>query len=464
MKNIVLIFAIQISFLGALLAQEPTGQPASSTSQPKDNAWEFGIHAGHVFTAGNIKFIPGYGGGIHIRRALDYVFSLRLDLLYGSARGEDEGNVRSFDNSWTSGTLQALVSLNNLKWALGERKTNIYAFAGFGLNSFSADLTGEGGPLKIERDVATQADLGAGIAFRISPRLNFGVEHKAALVFGDRADMLDGVETLATNDDRTTFRDVLHYTSIRLNINLGSLSNKTEPLYWVNPMEGVITDITRLKDTRVSLNDTDADGVIDMLDEEENTPAGAAVNPKGVTLDSDGDGIADYQDKEPFSQPGYKTDAQGVAQVPDQVAEMKKYVDEKLRSFQPASTPSAPAAPVTGIYLPSLYFQVGSYKIANQQHGTLSSIAQIMKANPGTKFVVAGHADGKGSEATNNKLSYNRANAVINVLAGKFKVPRNQIILTYKGEAEQLVDGYIEVNRRVEFKVASGETEMPAPK
>jgi outer membrane protein OmpA-like peptidoglycan-associated protein len=468
MKKFVLPIAITFGFMLTLTAQDTPGT-ASITGPQKDNAWEFGLHAGHLFTKGNVKFIPGYAGGIHVRRALDYVFALRLDLLYGSARGEDDGNVRSFDNTWMSGSLQAIVSLNNLKWTLGERKSNIYFLGGFGLNSFKADLEGEGAPFKVDNEVAAHAEVGAGIAFRVTNRVNIGLEHKVAFVLGERSDLLDAVPTINTPDERSTLKDALNYTAVRLNLNVGKLADKTEPLYWVNPMDGVIADLNRMKDARTNLVDADGDGVPDALDEEENTPAGATVNAKGVTLDSDGDGIPDYQDAEPFSPPGYTVDSQGKAQVPDVLAEARKYVDERLRNFQPAgtttTTPAAPTAPPSGIYLPNIYFQQGGSQVSNLHIGTLASISQILKANPGLRFVVTGHTDEKGTEAANNRLSYNRAKAVIDLLVEKFTVPRSQLILHWKGEGQTLVPGFVEVNRRVEFRVATAaDTEMEEPK
>ncbi len=57
--------------------------------------------------------------------------------------------------------------------------------------------------------------------------------------------------------------------------------------------------------------DTDSDGVIDMIDQEKESPAGARVDPRGVTLDSDMDKVMDYKDKEPFSPPGYTVELAG---------------------------------------------------------------------------------------------------------------------------------------------------------
>ena len=57
-----------------------------------------------------------------------------------------------------------------------------------------------------------------------------------------------------------------------------------------------MNDIAELKARPVlDLTDSDSDGVIDMLDQEVDTPSGAPVDTRGVALDSDGDGVADYK-------------------------------------------------------------------------------------------------------------------------------------------------------------------------
>ncbi len=58
--------------------------------------------------------------------------------------------------------------------------------------------------------------------------------------------------------------------------------------------------------------DDDKDGINDLLDHCEGTPAGVKVTPNGCPIDTDGDGIADYQDKEINSKPGAFTDVNGV--------------------------------------------------------------------------------------------------------------------------------------------------------
>ncbi|RMG82366.1 MAG: OmpA family protein, partial [Bacteroidetes bacterium] len=277
------------------------------------------------------------------------------------------------------------------------------------------------------------------------------------ITFGSRGDLLDGVQTFVTTDDRSTFHDIANYTSVRLNFNLGKADETTEPLYWLNPMDAIIADITKLKDTRVTFNDSDGDGVIDMLDEEENTPEGAPVSVKGVALDSDGDGLKDYEDKEPYS-PSKDVDDEGVAKTPDVMAAVEKLVNEKLAAYQPKVTEKV-APPFSFWYLPTVYFDVNQTKIRPVDLGTLATVADVMKANPNLKFVVAGHADPTGSEEYNNKLSYERAKAVVDYLVEK-GVDRSQLILVWKGEKENLAEGINEINRRVAIRVATNETEM----
>ena len=63
---------------------------SSYSAKPK-NAWELGVHVGHFFIDGDVdtKLPGGYGLGLHLRKAIHYVFSVRADFMYGSAKGLD---------------------------------------------------------------------------------------------------------------------------------------------------------------------------------------------------------------------------------------------------------------------------------------------------------------------------------------------------------------------------------------
>ena len=58
------------------------------SSKPK-HSWEFGLHFGHFLIDGDInRDIPGgWGVGLHLRKAFNYVLSLRGSVFYGMTRG-----------------------------------------------------------------------------------------------------------------------------------------------------------------------------------------------------------------------------------------------------------------------------------------------------------------------------------------------------------------------------------------
>ncbi len=151
-----------------------------------------------------------------------------------------------------------------------------------------------------------------GVSRKISRRLNIGVEHQ--LMASDN-DYLDGIK-FRTALDQSNNVDMAHYTSLRLGFNVGNFNKKIEPLYWVNPMDGLYNDIAEVKARpQFEWIDEDNDGVLDLIDLEPNTPDGCLVDTRGVTLDSDGDGVVDCKDREPFSPPGYPVNEFGVAQI-----------------------------------------------------------------------------------------------------------------------------------------------------
>jgi len=87
----------------------------------------------------------------------------------------------------------------------------------------------------------------------------------------------------------------------------------------------------------LDLTDRDGDGVIDLLDQEQNTEIGCPVDTRGITLDSDGDGLFDCKDMEPFSPPGYEVDGNGVVITPAlstlSEVDVNRMVDAKLSRF-----------------------------------------------------------------------------------------------------------------------------------
>jgi outer membrane protein OmpA-like peptidoglycan-associated protein len=252
--------------------------------------------------------------------------------------------------------------------------------------------------------------------------------------------------------------DIQNFFNLRLNFNIGNKEKRTEPLYWVNPLDAPMNDIAELKQRpKFDLTDTDGDGVIDMIDQEPESMAGCPVDTRGITLDSDGDGIVDCKDEEPYSPPGYTVNDQGVANVTTPYlteSEVRAIVNER-------------PLPKTEWFLPMVHFDLDKYYIKPQYYGALANVSQVLKAHPNLSLVVTGYHDNRGSADYNNVLAYNRAEAVVNALVEKMGVSRDRLYIQYSDE--QLIDGlpsnygtsYTEeraqyMNRRVEFAIADG--------
>ncbi len=509
------------------------GQSAYS-AKPK-NAWELGIHLGHFFIDGDVdRRIPGgYGLGLHLRKAIHYVFSIRADFMYGQARGLDpqmwshsskggglveevfspyanqDGWFPSYKTSYGYLALQGVVNIGNLLFHKDRNKWNWYAAVGAGLSSHSTkldlldannnpysglssligDFDTKAGRKEIKKNIDARYDgtyetpswkkkgifrLGdetnihvvftasMGISRKLSKRINLGLEHQ---VITSDNDMLDGIR-FRTALDQTNNNDISHYTNLRLGINLGNFNKVTEPLYWLNPLDATMNDIAALKQRPVfDLTDTDQDGVIDMLDQEMETPAGAPVDTRGIALDSDGDGIADYKDKEPYSPPGYVVSKDGVADVKCciNMDDVNKAIDTRAGAMIKGKSDCGKW------FLPMIHFDLDKANIKPEFYGHLHHVASVMKMCPDLCITVQGHTDVRSSNNYNNSLSYSRAENVVNYLVSHYGVDRSRIKLMYGGEDTPMVSNSTKekehyMNRRVEIKICGqDDKEMEKP-
>jgi OmpA-OmpF porin, OOP family len=469
------------SFALSLTAQEATMTPAAPRTLSPADKWEIGIGVGLPVVIGDIDAKPaGFGVQGSLRKSLDHVWSLRGVGFYGIAKNENSGaDTRASDLTYMSGSIQGVMTLNNLRFNKPTRKLNLNIFGGVGINSLStdyknikntingareADVAPSGKIKSSDLSLQGQSEIGGELLYRVSSKFNIGFSHTIIIPFGKSADLLDSDNNPFIR--QTTYRDLLHFPHLALNFNLGK-AGKSEPLYWVNPMGGVMDALANLEARPVyDPTDTDGDGVIDALDTEDASPAGARVDSRGVTLDSDADGLPDFKDKEPFSPIGYKIDPMGIAQIPAppkplSEGDVNRLIDGKLAGFK------APAASkgLVDWFLPMINYDFDRYSIKQSEYASLHNVATVMQKNPEIRVVVTGFADRTSGNTYNNVLSYNRAMAAINFLTTKYGIGRDRFILNYGGEETVLVDTNAQsmLNRRVEFKVASGESEMGRP-
>ena len=211
--------------------------------------------------------------------------------------------------------------------------------------------------------------------------------------------------------------------------------------------------------------DSDVDGVADYLDKCSGTPQGVAVDMKGCPLDSDGDGVADYLDKCPGTFQGVAvdtngcaldTDGDGVSNVMDACPDTPRGEAVDVRGCPiPKATQSAKVTE-TGTWLyEDIQFDSGSANIKSGSYPVLAEITTVLKQNPNLKVEIQGHTDSAGSLALNNKLSGDRANAVMKHLTQQGVNP-DQLTAAGYGPSQPIASNATPEgrarNRRVELK------------
>lgn len=463
------------------------------------NQWELGLKGGLFNVRGDVASLPSWGAGLHVRKAVGYVFSIRGELGYNVAKGQSwkpgyAGNhpqysayaaangatsnvFHNYKSTVIDGSIQGVVTLNNLRFHKAKTGFNIYFFGGIGGMIYDTKLdlydgtntlynynTGSGplaGPYTYENrkdirkelkdlrdgDYETDAPLngdepelfdkpfrptvvfGAGMQFKLSDRVSLALENKVTV---PKSDLIDGIQnqeaTAAGMPVRvlTPDKDLLNFLSLGVNFNLGNSSKSVAPLWWLNPLDYAYNEINRprhMKLPKPILDDADGDGIPDQFDLEPNTPAGAAVTARGVALDTDGDGVPDYRDKEKITptqcQP---VDADGVGTCPPPACcdEIKQMMED----WSPKSKCNISA-------LPSISFRGNSVALSNDSKALLASVAQQIKNSPDCKIAVVGYCANNKSQ---QQLSWDRVNAVINHLVEKEGISADRFIFKY-GEA-----------------------------
>jgi len=162
--------------------------------------------------------------------------------------------------------------------------------------------------------------------------------------------------------------------------------------------------------------DTDADGI---ADKDDACPEVAGPKSLNGCPDADGDGVADKDDKCPqvvgpsanAGCPWPDTDGDGVLDKDDKCVDVKGTVANN-------GCPEITEEQVSQLnaYAKTILFNSGKASFKQETFAVLQSITAILKQYPSSKFSIEGHTDSDGKDATNQKLSEDRAGAVKNYL------------------------------------------------
>ena len=441
--------------------------------KPKNKA-ELGFAAGNSVIFGDVKNKADLGGAITLRKAISHVFSYRLGYFgsynqgYPSAYGRDFLKQRSYQNWTHMGAVDFIASLNTISHYRGNPKTNIYLLGGVNVIATKVFFKAEGGQTgnhidnayktfyngygdgpggypntrsgtittfgKFKETVSQRrgwallggASAGAGVAFKLSPKINIGVEQRFTFT---PYDYLDAFK----NGSAT---DVYSFTSARLNLNIGSSASRVEPLWWINPNNYVYNELNRPSHMVIPppvLPDADGDGVTDQFDMEPNTPSGAPVDVRGVAKDTDGDGVPDYKDKELLTASKcFPVNADGVGTCPEPPC--CKELRDRLDSLHGGGGTDTGDNGNCGLNnLPSVSFKAGSAKLSPAAVTMLSQAAAQIKSQPDCRVKVIGHGT---SDKRAQQMSWDRVKTVIRYFVEKQGISQDRFIFTYGEEGD----------------------------
>ncbi len=320
---------------------------------------------------------------------------------------------------------------------------------------------------------------GVNISYRLSRRLDLGVEQRITAINGDLLDAQRWQENGANvgrnlgnqpfpygNKALSSGQDVYLNTNLTLTIKLGP---GEESLWATNPLVatyGKINDMDkRLKsaqedgdddgvsdiydkepetpegmevDAKGRTKDTDEDGIPDSDDMQKNTPMGCDVDNKGVAKDNDGDRVPDCYDLELASKPGAMVDANGRTIV------VPKGLDcaDCIKQLPPPPPPqiitnTLPAVTVENeCDLPSVHFDLDRANVKQEFYPSIFHVARYMMNHPTEKIRISGYTDVGGEE-----IIRKRVESVLNFIQGNFGIERSRFEVAYGLTADGIQTG-----------------------
>ena len=449
----------------------------------------FGVHVrkafGYVFSA-RLEYVMGFDKGLNWLPSAGYVQGGQENpwqrLGYGGAPV-----FYNYKSTVQDLSLEGIVSLNNIRFHKSKTGVNFYLLAGIGgmvydtkvnalngtTNYSFAGITG--GVWKDRKDTKdalkdllddsyeTDAEnhgdrrpklfgktfkpvghVGAGVAFKLSNRLNIALEDRFTIV---KDDLLDG-QRWSEQRVLTSDADAYNFLSVGLNINLGSKS--VEPLWWLNPLDYAYQELRKPKYMQLPkpvLPDSDGDGVTDQFDQEQ-TPQGVPVDTHGVSLDTDGDGVPDARDKEKITPTACQpVDADGVGKCPVACP------DSTCPGWGRGGND---CAALLG-QLPSITFSSNtSVSLSTDAQALLASVAARLRQNPTCRVVVTSYC---ASDKRAQQRSWDRVNAVINYMVDKEGISADRFFWNYGQEGGDCNT----VDLRAAATDEQGQTTVPAP-
>ena len=452
------------------------------------NMWEIGLQFGSFAVSGDIPAkLPGFGGAFHVRKALGYLFSLRLHYMYANAKGLNWNASTNFGNNTAlratgyvaNGTnrvfynyktnvqdlaLEGVFTLNNVRFHKAKTGVSIYAFGGIGLTTYDTKInaTKDGGG-------NYQADYMAITGFndhenrknvkdQLEEKLDDSYETPAEN-YGPRRPKLGGKDLIPVGHVGAGIQFRLNK---RFNLALEdrftiTRSDLIDGQRWAEQVQGspvLTSDYDSYNFLSLGINfNIGAKSVeplwwlnpLDYAYQEIRKPR-LMILPKPVLPDQDGDGITDQFDQE-VTPAGVPVDSHGVSLDTDGDGVPDARDKEKITptSCQPVDADGVgkcpmvcpdstcpgwgpkPADCATALgSLPSLTFSGSTRTLNSDQRAMLAGVAATLRNNPNCRLSIIDYCTGSKAKMG---LGQSRAEAVRTYLVEREGISADRITL-----------------------------------
>jgi OmpA-OmpF porin, OOP family len=486
------------------------------------NQWEIGAGFGLYNVIGNVPTLmlwQGGGGGlhVHVRKALGYIFSLRMQYIYGVAKNLDRQPTTSYDAPYTTLgyvpryyvsplnpqanaiyrasrmeasalNLDLVFNVYNINFHKARNSVSFFGYAGLGALGYKTRMNAVDGNYqpydfgKIEKDpnaktgtirkdlrkgmdktYETAADNGGGghildnKTLDFAPSIGAGVQYKLNKQFSIQV------------EDRYMFPADRYLDGSPFGKPLGETVAVGKASDAVNYFSvGVCYN---LKTKKKSVEPLWWINPLDHAYSELSYPR-HMILPNPVLPDEDGDGVTDQFDKCPHTPKGVAVDVHGCPLDTDGDG-VPDYKDKQLitpTECQPVDADGVGKCPCpddcqgkTGgkdnkcgnIGAGTLLFTNNSNHISTGMEAQLATLAAQMQSSPLCKVVIMG--GGSGSKVK-EQHSWEHVNAVIEYMSEKNNISRDRLIFKYGEAGDENVVTY-----RVANVDEAGSSNVPPP-
>lgn len=427
----------------------------TANAQTSDKKWGLGLGAGAYTTT------ETNGVGLMPEFYLSHYLNHRFDLML-------RGHLGVFNSNLVSDLDLANTSLDlRFKLFSETKKLQPYIYAGPGL---LADNSEQG----------LTFNLGLGSKYYISPSTALYLD----------AGYINGIETIRAGKN---IKENVWKATLGLEFDFGKKKDAD--------MDGVIDKKDKCPGTPAGVKvdengcplDSDGDGVADHIDDcpneagltslkgcpdkdkdgiadkDDACPDVAGIASLKGCPDSDGDGITDKDDKCPGTPKGWQVDASGcpidtdkdgLADAEDDCPTIAGPKDNKgcpVKEPEKKKEITIDQVELMNIKVDPVHFVSDKSYLTDYSKGVLEKLISTLKSNQDYHVNVDGHADSRGSDQYNYKLSQERVDNVVKYLISK-GINADRIIQQKAfGETKPIATNKTErgrlLNRRVEFEI-----------